>query len=111
MTNTTNPSAAASQGSAPAGATSASASDPDGRATEFTAVEGGNERYSGSTLLVEAYAAIWLILMAWIFMLWKKQATLTARLDGLEAAIDRAAASEAKAPRPQASAKASKEDD
>lgn len=106
MTNPTNPSAAASQGSAPAGSTSASASDPDGRATEFTAVEGGNERYSGSTLLVEAYAAIWLILMAWIFMLWKKQASLTARLDGLEAAIDRAAATQAKG-----SAKASKEDD
>ena len=37
---------------------------PDDRATEFTAVEGGEE-YSGGSLLVEAYAAIWLILMAW----------------------------------------------
>lgn len=100
MTNAMNFGAAA-----PAGSTSAS-TDPDSRATEFTAVEGGNERYSGSTLLVEAYAAIWLILMAWIFMLWKKQAALTARLDGLEAAIDRAAGSQAK-PKP----KASEEDD
>lgn len=64
---------------------------PDDRATEFTAVEGA-EHYSGSSLLVEAYAAIWLILMAWIFMLWRKQATLSERLDGLERTIDRAAA-------------------
>jgi hypothetical protein len=63
----------------------------DDRATEFTAVDGG-EHYSGSSLLVEAYAAIWLILMAWIFMLWRKQATLGERLDGLERTIDRAAA-------------------
>jgi hypothetical protein len=68
---------------------------PDDRATEFKAVTGG-ETYSGSTLLVEAYAAIWLILMAWIFMLWRKQQSLTTRLDGLEAAIDRAAAAKEK---------------
>jgi CcmD family protein len=64
---------------------------PDDRATEFTAVESG-EHYSGSTLLVEAYAAIWVILMVWIFMLWRKQASLSERLDGLERTIDRAAA-------------------
>ena len=64
---------------------------PDDRATEFTAVEGG-EHYSGGSLLVEAYAAIWLILMAWIFLLWRKQAALGQRLDGLERTIDRAAA-------------------
>ncbi len=63
---------------------------PADRATEFTAVDGG-EHYSGSTLLVVAYAAIWLILMVWIFMLWRKQATLSDRLDGLERTIDRAA--------------------
>lgn len=64
---------------------------PDDRSTQFEAVQGG-ETYSGSTLLVEAYAAIWLILMAWIFLLWRKQQSLTVRLDGLESAIDRAAA-------------------
>lgn len=99
---------------APAGSTSAGAAstaDPDSRATEFTAVEGGNERYSGSTLLVEAYAAIWLILMAWIFMLWRKSTTLTARLDGLEAAIDRAAASQAKPKASPPRAGAAEEDD
>ncbi len=73
-------------------------SSPDSRATDFRAVEGGvTEQYSGATLLVEAYAAIWLILMAWIFLMWRKQATLAARLDGLEAAIDRAEAAKSAA--------------
>jgi hypothetical protein len=63
---------------------------PDDRATQFQAVQGG-ETYSGEKLVVEAYAAIWLILMVWIGMLWRKQQSLTTRLDGLEAAIDRAA--------------------
>lgn len=78
---------------------------PDDRATEFTAVEGG-EHYAGSTLLVEAYAAIWLVLMAWIFLLWRKQASLGERLDGLERTIDRAAAELEKKAAPKASAKA-----
>ena len=64
---------------------------PDDRATEFQAVQGG-ETYSGDKLVVEAYAAIWLILMVWIGMLWRKSQSLTMRLEGLEAAIDRAAA-------------------
>jgi hypothetical protein len=65
---------------------------PDDRATEFKAVEGGGETRSGATLMVEAYALIWLILMAWIYMLWRKQASLHARLDDLEKVIDKAAA-------------------
>jgi hypothetical protein len=64
---------------------------PADRATEFTAVESG-EHYNGSTLMVVAYAAIWVLLMAWIYLLWRKQAMLAERLDGLERSIDRAAA-------------------
>ena len=70
-----------------------SATTPDDRSTEFTAVDPNAEHYSGSTLMVEAYAAIWIILMGWIFMLWRKQAGLAERLDDLERTIDRAAAS------------------
>jgi hypothetical protein len=63
----------------------------DDRATEFKAVEGDTgEHYSGYSLMVEAYAAIWLILMLWLVFLWRKQADLTARMSGLEAAIVRA---------------------
>src|SRR4051794_40614619 len=66
-------------------------SAPDDRATEFKAVEGDTgEHFNGYTLMVEAYAAIWLILMAWLLLLWRKQSDLTARVEGLEGAIARA---------------------
>jgi hypothetical protein len=45
------------------------------------------------------------LLMAWIYLLWRKQAMLAARLDGLENSIDRAAAAveqKKKAPKAQA---------
>jgi CcmD family protein len=84
---------------APQGAT------PDDRATEFTAVDANAERYSGSTLVVEAYAAIWAVLMIWIYFLWRKQASLAGRLDDLERTIDRAA--EAADRKAKAKAKAS----
>jgi len=64
---------------------------PDDRATEFVAVDGA-EHYSGSKLVVTAYIAIWVILMAWIFLLWRKQSSLSDRLEGLERTLDRAAA-------------------
>jgi CcmD family protein len=63
----------------------------DDRATEFVAVDGA-EHYSGSKLMVSAYIAIWVILMGWLFMMWRKQSSLTERLDGLERTLDRAAA-------------------
>ena len=61
----------------------------DDRATEFKAVEGG-EQFSGNTLMVEAYAAIWLIMMVWLAFIWRKQQSLAARVEGLEGAIARA---------------------
>lgn len=67
-------------------------STPDDRAATFQAVEGGAETRSGSALLVEAYAVLWVILMAWLWLSWRKQAALHARLADLERAIDRAAA-------------------
>jgi CcmD family protein len=63
---------------------------PSDRATTFQAVEGG-EQHSGSVLLVEAYAAIWLFLLGFLLMQWRKQAQLHARLDELEKVVDRAA--------------------
>ena len=61
-------------------------------ATSFEAVEGGGETRNGTTLMVEAYAFIWLVLMLYIFNLWRKQRVLHTRLDELEAAMDRAEA-------------------
>jgi CcmD family protein len=65
-------------------------STPSDRATSFQPVEGGGEHRSGVTLMVEAYAVIWTILMVWLVLLWRKQARLNERLDGLEGAIVKA---------------------
>ncbi|HEX3771151.1 MAG TPA: CcmD family protein [Polyangiaceae bacterium] len=64
---------------------------PDDRATTFQAVKGEPEHYSGETLLVTAYAVLWVIVLAWVAMAWKKQAGLTRRLDDLERVIGEAA--------------------
>jgi hypothetical protein len=71
--------------------TPAASGNPDERSTTFQPVEGGPEQHSGATLLIEAYAVLWVILMAWLVFQWRRQATLGARLDELERAIDRAA--------------------
>lgn len=81
-TTASEPSAAPSPSAAPA----ASA-----RSDGYQGVDGGAETYDGATLMVQAYSAVWLIVLGWVVLLWRKQAALTARLDGLEAAIDRAA--------------------
>jgi CcmD family protein len=80
-----------------ASSTPTAPSPPPDRSTEFTAVDPNVEQFSGPTLVVEAYAAIWLILMGWIFFQWRRQATLAERLDDLERTIDRAAANAEKA--------------
>jgi CcmD family protein len=57
------------------------------RSTEFRAVEGGPETMNGSLLMVEAYAAVWLVLFAFIFVSWRRQARLDARIDELARAL------------------------
>lgn len=61
----------------------------------YVPVRGGAETRSGELLLVEAYAVLWIILMGWLFMLWRKQSRIHARLDELEKVLDRAAAAAA----------------
>jgi hypothetical protein len=70
----------------PPGAPSSTA--PDDRATTFQAVKGEPEHYSGETLLVSAYAILWVIILVWVALVWRKQAALTTRLDDLERVID-----------------------
>lgn len=72
--------------------TTTTAPGVDDRATDFRAVEGGAEQRDGSVLMVEAYVVLWLILMTWLFTLWRKQKSLHTRLDDLEKTIDKAAA-------------------
>jgi len=70
---------------------------PNDRATTFQAVQGNQgEQYSGAVLLVSAYAILWVILFAWIALVWRKQSALSTRLEDLERVLDRAAAAREK---------------
>ena len=65
---------------------------PNDRATTFQAVQGNqHEQYSGEALLVTAYAVLWVVIFAWIAIVWRKQSAVTARLDDLERILDKAA--------------------
>jgi CcmD family protein len=72
------------------GQPTASGTGADDRSTSFRPVEGGNEMQSGEKLLVEAYAAIWLILFALVLFSWRRQRRLDERMGELSAAIDKA---------------------
>jgi hypothetical protein len=89
-----------SQASAAPPATTPAASGPTtttsaDRSTEFRAVQAGTEMQSGEKLLVEAYAAIWVILFALVLLSWRRQGRLDARMAGLEGAIEKARRDEA----------------
>lgn len=64
-------------------------SPADGRSDKFVAVEGGPETMSGETLLVEAYAATWIILFGFVIMSWRRQARIDARVAELERTVAR----------------------
>jgi hypothetical protein len=89
-----------STGAAAATATGAAptASTPDDRATSFQAVKGEPEHYSGETLLVSAYAVLWVIVLLWVALVWRKQAALALRQDDLERVIGDAAKKRGPAP-------------
>jgi CcmD family protein len=71
-------------------ATPPTATGADDRSTAFRPVEGGAELQSGEKLLVEAYAAIWVILFVMVLLSWRRQRRLDERMSSLEAAIDKA---------------------
>ena len=81
----------AAQAAAAPSTTTAQASDDRDQA--FRAVEGGGDMQSGEMLLVEAYAAIWLLALLLILHTWRRQrrpgAPLGALTDGIEAAMQR----------------------
>ncbi len=62
----------------------------DDRATTFRAMTNEPEHYSGTALLVTAYALIWAILFVWLGVMWRKQTKLGTRIRELERAIDTA---------------------
>jgi hypothetical protein len=78
----------ASASAAPAPA--ATGTTAEERSAAFRPVQGGGEMQSGEKLLVEAYAAIWVILFALVLLSWRRQRRLDERMAGLSAAIDKA---------------------
>ena len=66
------------------------ADDPDARAGEFVPHEGGGNVASGEVLLVEAYAVMWLLAFALIFMSYRKQKALDRRVARLQDDLARA---------------------
>jgi hypothetical protein len=91
------PSATASTTAAPSGSSTPSApSAPDDRTTAFHSVDTTADQGLGTTLLVEAYSAIWIIMMGFVLLGWRKQGALNVRLDELEKAIDKSEAAKQK---------------
>jgi CcmD family protein len=84
------PVARASSGSSGSPAPASSATTSEDRATAFRPVEGGPQLQSGETLLVEAYAAIWVILFALVLFSWRRQRRLDDRMVALEGALEKA---------------------
>ena len=71
---------------------------PETAPTSYQPVDSNvGEQRNGATLMVEAYAIIWLILMGWLLINWFRQRNLDQRILGLEAAIARAELKKAKA--------------
>lgn len=95
---------------APTTTASANAQPAGDRSTTFQASQGGTETRSGTLLMVEAYAVLWMLLLGWLVWLWRRQGALHARIDGLEKAMDRAIEKQASTARarkePERSAKA-----
>jgi CcmD family protein len=62
--------------------------------TVYRPVGNAPEVQSGERLLVEAYAAIWIILFVLILFGWRRQRRIDARITDLEAALAKARAAE-----------------
>jgi hypothetical protein len=57
---------------------------PESRSTEFVAVTGGAETSSAEVLLTTAYALMWIAVFVFIFLTWKKQNQIAAKLGELD---------------------------
>jgi CcmD family protein len=65
-------------------------SSPADRSQEFVPVTGGQDTTSASTLLVVAYAGMWLAIFGFVWLTKKKQKSIDKRLDSLEKALRQA---------------------
>jgi hypothetical protein len=58
--------------------------------TGFKAVDNERESVSGETLLVAAYAAVWLALMVFVVAAWRRTRSLEDKVSSLEKAVEKA---------------------
>lgn len=83
----------------PAAAQAAAAQPAVG--TGFAPVEGGPEMQSGEALLVEAYAIMWILVLGFVVLAWRRTIAFERRLDALEAALASARDAAGAAKQPQ----------
>jgi hypothetical protein len=76
--------------SPPTPAPTGTSQSADDRSTSFRPVEGGDQMQSGEKLLVEAYAAIWVIVFVMILLSWRRQKQIDARTAALAGAVAKA---------------------
>ena len=58
------------------------------RSSEFVAVSGAQaETTSATTMLVTAYSLFWLLLLAFVWMTWRRQQSLSDRLRQIESRV------------------------
>jgi len=62
----------------------------EARETGFHAVSSTPEMTGGATALVEAYAAIWVLLFVFVLLAWRKLGRIEARMVRLEQTLSRA---------------------
>ena len=74
--------------------TDASAGPQTAEGSGFRPVTGGEQMQSGERLLVEAYAAIWLIVLFFVLLMWRRTRAIESRVESLDLAVSRAAGDE-----------------
>jgi hypothetical protein len=57
------------------------------RSTQFRPVEGGAETTSAATFLIAAYVLMWLCVLAFLLLTWRKIRSAQAQVDRLERAL------------------------
>lgn len=67
--------------------TSSQKPQPGERSTEFVPFSGNEETSSAGTLLVVAYILMWAMVFGFLFLSWRRQKKIDARLGELEQAL------------------------
>lgn len=57
------------------------------RSTQFVPVEGGTETTSAGTFLVAAYVLMWLFVLVFVVLTWRKTKSAQAQVEKLERAL------------------------